>query len=403
MTSVKSAAKAQPTLWLLGAATALAPFGASVHIPALASIPRDLGASGRGANTVSIYLIMFSAAMIPQGWLSDRFGRRPPALASLAVLAAASLGAAVAPSMGFLLIARALQGASAAGVLVIARASVRDAFAGQEGTRAMSVLSTLQTVGIAFAPVVGGLVGWRWGFGVLGFGAMAVVALATTKWTETRSPSPTDEVQSPRGLAVLLSRTSFAPYTVAVGAMTMVYFAFLSSSPALLVGSGRLTPRSFSLVLLGAAAVSVLGGLFTRTMAPRTSGARLSLLGGAVVCVGVAGFVAAWLTNAGANAWCASLLVYMLGNGIMMPAAITSALQIPARVVGLGSSILGTFQFLLGAIAAAGVERFGVPSRALALTSSMAATAMVASLVLAELRSRAHALPRHALHPRSHP
>ncbi|PRQ08039.1 MFS transporter [Enhygromyxa salina] len=380
-----------PALWLLGAACALAPFGGGVHVPSLASIPSELGSTGSGASTISVYIFMLAATMIPQGWLSDRLGRRPLALAALATLAVSSVAAAAASSMSELLIARAVQGVAAAGVLVIARAAVRDSFDGREGTRAMSVLSTLQTLGLAFAPVLGAAVGWRWGFGIMGLGAVAILALAMPRWVETRPPTVTREPASAGGFASLWSQPLFLAYALGLAAMASIYFAFIAAGPTMLVGSGQLTPRSFSLVLLGGACACVLGGLFTRTAARRAASGRLALVGAGVVGLAAAGLVTTWATGGAASAWCFCYVLYMFGNGIMIPAAMMSALDVPPQVVGLGASILGTLQFLSGALAAASVDRFSDPAHALTVVASIATVVMGTSLAFAEFRSAATA------------
>ncbi len=382
-----------PSLWLFGAACALAPFGGGVHVPSLASIPRELGSTGSGASTISVYIFMLAATMIPQGWLSDRLGRRPLALATLVTLTVSSIAAALASSMTHLLIARALQGVAAAGVLVVARAAVRDSFEGREGTRAMSVLSTLQTLGLAFAPVLGALVGWRWGFGTMGLAAAAILALAVPRWVETRPPAAMDEPGTAGGFVTLWSQPLFLPYAVALAAMASIYFAFIAAGPAVLVGSGELTPRDFSLVLLAGACSCALGNLFTRTTARLAASGRLALVGAGVVGLAVAGLITTWATGASASGWCCSYMLYMFGNGIMIPAAIMSALQIPPRVVGLGASILGTVQFLLGALAADSVDHFINPSHALIFVASTAALVMVGGLACAQLRARALVAP----------
>jgi hypothetical protein len=73
----------------------------------------------------------------------------------------------------------------------------------------------------------------------------------------------------------------------------------------------------------------------------------------------------------------------------MIPAAIVSALRIPARVVGLGASVLGTLQFLFGALGADTVDRFADPADALAFVACAAAVVMAAALALAHRRARA--------------
>lgn len=379
---------ATPPLWLLGVATALAPFGGSVHVPSLASIPHDLGAPGSALLTVSLFYGMFAAGMIPLGWLSDRYGRRPVALTCLALLALSSLGAAAAPSMTVLLAARAAQGLGAAGILVLARAAVRDGLDGVAATRAMTLVSTLQTMGVALAPVVGGLLGWRAGFAVLAAVAAIVTAVGSVRWVETnhaRASSP----RAQGGLRALVEAPLFVPCTAAVAAMNAIYFAFLACGPALLVGSGAVTRRGLSAVLLAAAVVGVIGGLVARAGSKRLSSSSLALVGASLVAAAALGFAALGYGGArGAGGATAALLVYMLGNGIMLPAAVVQALQVPREVTGLASSMLGAFQFLVGSVAAACVGAFDDPGRALGTIASISGVVMLGALAVGAARVR---------------
>jgi DHA1 family bicyclomycin/chloramphenicol resistance-like MFS transporter len=91
------------------------------------------------------------------GPLSDALGRRAVMLAGLGVYALASVGCALAPSMGTLLALRALQGLSAGGGVIIARVVVRDRYEGAAAQRLMSRVTMIFGLAPAVAPIVGGL------------------------------------------------------------------------------------------------------------------------------------------------------------------------------------------------------------------------------------------------------
>jgi hypothetical protein len=103
---------------LLTAALAamLMPLNSTMIAVALPDVMRDLHASV-GATTwlVSGYLIAQAALQPLAGKLGDRYGRRPLILSGLVVFAAASAGAAVAPSIGVLIAFRSHRGACASG------------------------------------------------------------------------------------------------------------------------------------------------------------------------------------------------------------------------------------------------------------------------------------------------
>src|SRR5215470_2381536 len=79
---------------------------------ALPVIRNDLHASLEGLKwTVNAYTLTFAVLLLTGAALGDRFGRRRMFSLGLAIFTLASAAAALAPSMGFLVAARAVQGA----------------------------------------------------------------------------------------------------------------------------------------------------------------------------------------------------------------------------------------------------------------------------------------------------
>ena len=95
---------------LLAALGMLGPFSIDTYLPAFAGIARSIGASpAEMQQTLSAYLFGFAFMNLFHGALSDSFGRRPVVLTGLAVFTAASIGCALASSIGTLVLFRALQ------------------------------------------------------------------------------------------------------------------------------------------------------------------------------------------------------------------------------------------------------------------------------------------------------
>ena len=90
------------------------PFSTDTIFPAFAQMGTDLAASPVALQQlVSVYLIVYAAFSLFHGPLSDARGRRPVILVGLVVYLLASVGCALAPNLGFLLVMRGLQGAGA--------------------------------------------------------------------------------------------------------------------------------------------------------------------------------------------------------------------------------------------------------------------------------------------------
>ena len=119
-------------LSVAGVATTLAlllglqPVLTDLYLPALPLLSRELAAPMSAVQlTMSALILAFGLSQLAWGPVADRFGRRPVLLASLALLLLASIGAALAPHIGWLVFWRTAQGASMAAGVVCARAMVR--------------------------------------------------------------------------------------------------------------------------------------------------------------------------------------------------------------------------------------------------------------------------------------
>jgi EmrB/QacA subfamily drug resistance transporter len=145
----------------------------SVTNVALPSIAESTGAGPSGLQwVVSGYTLSFGLVPVLAGRLGDDHGRKTMFQVGVASFAVTSMLAAVAPTTGFLIAARVLQGL--AGGLINPQVSglVQQMFPGPERGRAFGVLGTTVGVGTALGPLVGGLLiavggpdfGWRLAF-----------------------------------------------------------------------------------------------------------------------------------------------------------------------------------------------------------------------------------------------
>jgi len=160
---------------------------------ALPTIHRDLGASIQSLEwTVNAYVLAYAVLLLTGAALGDRFGRKRMFLAGLALFTVASAAAALAPSTGLLVAARAVQGAGAAAVTPLTLTLLAEAFPAERRGMAIGVWSGISGIAVAIGPLVGGAVvqgiSWHWIFWINVPIGLIVVPLAMRWLTESRGP-----------------------------------------------------------------------------------------------------------------------------------------------------------------------------------------------------------------------
>jgi len=164
--------------------------GVMVAMPVL---QKDLHASLAGAQwVVESYQLMLASLLLVGGALGDHYGRRRLFIIGVALFSLTSLWCGLAPSIGMLVAARALQGTAAALLVPESLAIVSASFDDDERPRAIGLWSSFTSLTVLFGPVLGGWLvdhaSWRWLFLVnLPIGAIAI-ALAVMGVEESRDP-----------------------------------------------------------------------------------------------------------------------------------------------------------------------------------------------------------------------
>ncbi len=161
---------------------------------ALPSIKRDLGASIQSLEwTVNAYVLTFAVLLLTGAALGDRFGRKRLFIGGVALFTISSAAAALAPSTGLLIAARAAQGTGAAIVLPLTLTLLAEAFPPQKRGIAIGVWSGISGIAVALGPLVGGAVvqaiSWHWIFWINVPIGIVVIALGGTRLTESHGPS----------------------------------------------------------------------------------------------------------------------------------------------------------------------------------------------------------------------
>lgn len=345
------------TALVLGVLSAVGPFAIDMYLPAMPQVARDLATSeARVALTLTAYFIVFGLAQMIYGPLADAVGRRKPMLIGIAVFLFASIAATIAPSIGWLIVARAFQGLGAAALMAVPRAVIRDMASGPAAARMMAAIMIVISVSPILAPLTGSLImawgGWREIFAVLAVSAlvslgMVVFVLPETLRPEDRQPVRLDVML--RGARQLLADRRFMGLSMIGGFGMASFFVFLASASFVYTRQYGLGPTGFSLAFPANAIGFVSASQFAPRLAERSGMERL-------ISLGVTGFAAAMLMLSGL-VWLGfdSLALIMaglfLGNaclGLVLPTAMVMSLDPHPDIAGLASSLGGTLQMLTG-------------------------------------------------------
>ncbi|WP_426574883.1 MFS transporter [Aquihabitans sp. McL0605] len=229
---------------------------------ALPAIGNDLGTSLAGMQwTVNAYMVTLSSLLLLGGSLGDQLGRRRVFVIGLIWFTAASMLCGLAPTTGFLVAARALQGVGGALLVPGSLSILGAAFHPEDRARAIGAWSGMAGVTSSLGPFLGGWLidafSWRLIFFINVPLAAVAITIGVRHVPETRSPvrMPIDFLGAALitvslgtiSFAAIEQDSAFQPYAVAIGVVALIAFLIVehrSSHPMLPLGVFR--SRQFS-------------------------------------------------------------------------------------------------------------------------------------------------------------
>lgn len=393
------------TALVLGLLSAIGPFAIDMYLPALPSIGQSLGASmGAVQASLMAFFIALGIGQIIYGPVSDMVGRKAPLYFGLVLFAVASVGCALAPDIHTLVVLRFIQGLGACAGMVVPRAVVRDLHTGHDAARLMSLLMLVFSVSPILAPLAGSMlietIGWRSVFWAVMVAAVLGLILLATSLPETRPPE--ERVNSSVGSALaaygVLLRDRHFLGLVFIGAFGISsFFAYLANSSFVLIDHYGLTPRQYSIAFAANAASFIGISQFTGKLSARFGLVRLVKF--AVVGYAVVMALLLLVNLAGVESLPVMIVMLFVGYGflgLVVPTTAVLALDEHGEIAGTASALMGTLQFVTGALVMALSGAFA-DGTARPMIAGIAGSAIVA-FVMARITLRGHGHSKEAHH-----
>jgi DHA1 family bicyclomycin/chloramphenicol resistance-like MFS transporter len=347
---------------ILGALTAMGPLAIDTYLPALPTIARELHTTdARVQISLSVYFVGIALGQALYGPLSDRIGRKPALYLGLSMFIVASVGCALASSVYVLIGFRFLQALGGCSPLVVPRAIVRDHFDQRDSVRMLSILMLVMGLAPILSPLVGGQLlthfGWR---SIFWFHASYAIVWLTAVMTGLQESLSSVRRQRQRVSAILatyirlLTDRAFIAQVLVGSLIFAGLLAYISGSPFVFIELFHVRPDHFG-YYFGVNAIGIMGASqLNRWLAQRTDASLILRRVLPVSLVASLALVAnAWTGFGGFAGILVPLFFYIATHGFVMPNTTALAMAPHGSVAGSASALLGSLQFVLGALAGA--------------------------------------------------
>lgn len=370
--------------FVLGVLTAFGAASIDMYLPSLPAIGASLHASPASVQlTLATFMVGMGVGQLVYGPVSDRWGRRAPLFFGITLYVIASLGCAWAPTIEVLIGARFLQALGGAAGPVLARAIVRDLYAGREIARVLSLMMLVMGAVPILAPLAGGglltLFGWRAIFGVLAAFGVLAFALALNTVPRTRALESTGTLR--QNLGALVGDPIFVSALFAGTFGGAALFAYIGSASYVFMSVYHFSPQEFALVFGFNAAGFIGASQLNRYLLVRATPAALRH-GAAITMAATSGLLVVQVCFGEPPVGVIAVnLFFSIGCiGMVLPNSTAAALTHHAARAGIASSILGAASFAMAAVvtALAGTLHDGT-ARPMAIVVAMCAAATLAA------------------------
>ena len=342
---------------VLGIMTTFGPLTIDMYVPSLPSIQSDFKITTSQAQlTSSFAMIGLAIGQFIFGPLSDAFGRKKVALIIIAIYTLASGIAIFTTSISWLLVLRLIQGLTGGGAIVIAKASVGDKHKGQTLAKGLASLLVVNGIITIIAPLIGGyalsIANWKAIFLILTIVSFIILLFAILFMEETKQSDITKLNFGAifKDFGYLLRRPSFVIPMLLQGLTYVMLFSFSSAAPFITQKIYELTPQQFSILVSINGIGLIITSQLTAKLVEYVDRRILLIILTMIQISGVILIIVALTMHL--PIWVLIVAFFLNVCPVTGFGPLSFALAMESRTGGSGnaSSLLGLFQFILGAV-----------------------------------------------------
>jgi len=350
---------------LLGSLIAIGPVSVDMYLPAFPTIAREFHEPSAPGLSLAAYFAGLAIGQMSQGPFSDRIGRRTPILLGLLIYTIASVGCALAWNGASLSVFRLLAAFGGSAAVVIPRAMVRDLADGPAAAMLFSKLMLVMGAAPIIAPIIGSSIvmlgSWRWIFVIAAAYGIAGILL-TRRFLPDTLPLSRRSIIDFRSVLIRYAEITIEPGflsnaltgTFAIAAL----FAYLAGTPGIFIGMFHWSPIAYASLFAANAAAYIACNQWNPHLVVRIGLARVINISVALLVFGTACLLLGAVLGAGAGWLIAALLICQSSYGFVLPSSLVAALSRHQAHAGSASALMGTWQYLAGALAGAIVGAF---------------------------------------------
>lgn len=375
---------------VLGALCTISPFSIDMYLPGFPEMARDLNTPISNIQlSLTAYLVGIAIGQLFYGPLLDKYGRKKPLYAGLAIYILASIGCAMSQSVENLIFMRFLQAIGGCAGMVSAQAIVRDIFPVKKIAQAMSLLVLVIAVSPMIAPTLGGFVtaayDWHWVFIILA--ALTAIIWIVTVVVLPAGALPDKEVslkpkQVWKGYIKVLENRQFLVYMLAGGIAGAAPFAYIASSADVFMNLYGLTEHQFgwlfailAFAMIGATQLNHI--LLRKYTSQQIINFSLHYQSITALCL----ILGVYFNIFNLYSLIGTMFIFLTAHGLNGPNTTALAMAPFSKNAGSASAMLGSMRMAIGSIVTAIVSLFHASS-AFPMAAGMAICAFGGFIIL---------------------